>query len=79
MERLQIMRTCYRDAMVFRETEDSERLIFRDRTALIRTVAERLSGRLLVRNLAMVEAAIGAIDQNANKTLTLENMVIKLA
>ncbi len=79
MERLQILRTCYRDAMVFRETEDSERLIFRDRTALIRKVADRLSGRTLIHNLATVTAAMGAIDQNANKTLTLETMVIKLA
>ena len=65
--------------MVFRETGDSERLIFQDRTALIRTVAERLSGRTLTHNLAAVEAAMSAIDQNANKTLTLETMVIKLA
>jgi DNA polymerase III subunit delta' len=79
MERLQILRTCYRDAMVFRETEDSERLIFRDRTALIRKVSDRLSGRTLLHNLATVSAAMGAIDQNANKTLTLETMVVKLA
>lgn len=79
MERLQILRTCYRDAMVYRETEDAERLIFRDRSPLIRKVAERLPGRTLIRNLATVTAAMGAIDQNANKTLTLETMVIKLA
>ncbi len=78
LEGLQILRTCYRDAMVFRETEDAERLIFRDRTTLIGTIAGRLSGRALIRNFAAVEAAMGAIDQNANKTLTLEAMVIKL-
>ena len=79
LESLQILRTCYRDAMIFRETADSERLIFRDRTPLIQAVAGRLSGRNLIHNLAAVEAAMGAIDQNANKTLTLETMVIKLA
>jgi DNA polymerase III subunit delta' len=79
MEGLEILRTCYRDAMVYRETEDAERLIFQDRAALIRAVAGRLSGRNLLRNLATVEAAMRAIDQNANKTLTLETMVIKLA
>lgn len=79
LEGLQILRTCYRDAMVLRETADPERLIFRDRTALVQAVAERLNGRALIGNLTTVEAAMGAIDQNANKTLTLENMVIKLA
>jgi DNA polymerase-3 subunit delta' len=79
LENLQILRTCYRDAMVFRETRDSERLIFRDRITLIQAVAERLSGRTLIYNLTTVSAAMGAIDQNANKTLTLETMVVKLA
>jgi DNA polymerase-3 subunit delta' len=79
LEGLEILRTCYRDAMVFRETADAGRLIFQDRTALIRAVAGRLSGRSLLHNLATVEAAMGAIDQNANKTLTLETMAINLA
>ena len=77
LESLEILRTCYRDAMVFRETQDAERLIFQDRNALIQALAGRLSGRNLLHNLATVEAAMGAIDQNANKTLTLETMVIK--
>ncbi len=79
LEGLEILRTCYRDAMVFRETQDAERLIFQDRTALVRSVAGRLSGRSLLNNLATVEAAMDAIDQNANKTLTLETMAINLA
>jgi DNA polymerase III subunit delta' len=79
LEGLEILRTCYRDAMVFRETQDAGRLVFQDQTALIRTVAGPLSGRTLLRNLATVEAAMGAIDQNVNKTLTLEAMAINLA
>jgi len=43
LARLEILRTCYRDAMVLRETGDAERLIFPDRTTLIRTISERLS------------------------------------
>jgi len=65
--------------MVFRETQDTARLIFQDRTDLIREVAGRLSGRSLLHNLATVEAATDAIDRNANKTLTLETMAINLA
>jgi DNA polymerase-3 subunit delta' len=79
LEGLEILRTCYRDAIVFRETRDAGRLVFQDRTALIRAVAGRLSGRALLSNLAAVEAAMGAIDQNVNKTLTLETMAINLA
>jgi DNA polymerase-3 subunit delta' len=76
---LDILRTCYRDAMVLRETRDAERLIFQDRNALIQALAGRLSGRSLLNNLATVEEAMRAIDQNANKTLTLEAMAINLA
>ena len=60
--------------MVFRETGDAERLIFRDRAGVIEAIAGRLSGRDLLHNIAAVEAAMSAIDQNANKTLTLEAM-----
>lgn len=77
-ERLQILRACYRDALVFRETGEEERLIFRDRIGDIRTVAGRLSGDELLQNIAEIEAATGAIDKNANKILTLESMAIKL-
>jgi DNA polymerase III subunit delta' len=77
--RLQILRTCYRDALVFRETQEAGRLIFQDRAGVIQVLAGRLSGRNLLKNIAAIEAAMGAIDQNANKPLTLETMVIKLA
>jgi DNA polymerase III subunit delta' len=79
LERLMILRTSYRDALVFRETAETERLIFQDRPAVIGAVAGRLSGRDLLCNMAAIEAAASAIEQNANKSLTLEAMVFKLA
>jgi DNA polymerase-3 subunit delta' len=79
LERLLILKTCYRDALIFRETKGKGRLIFQDRTEAIRAVAGRLSGRDLLHNIAAIEAATGAIDKNANKTLTLETMLIKFA
>jgi DNA polymerase III subunit delta' len=78
LERLRILTTCYRDTLVFRETREAGRLIFLDRIDVIRAVAGRLSGSDLLRNIAAIEAAAGAIDKNANKTLTLETMAIKL-
>ena len=79
LERLGILRTCYRDALVYRETAEAERLIFQDQAVLIGALAGRLSGRDLLRNIAAIEAAANAIDQNGNKPLTLEAMVFKLA
>jgi DNA polymerase-3 subunit delta' len=79
LEKLLLLKTCYRDALIFRETQEKERLFFQDRTEAIRVVAGRLSGRDLLHNIAAIEAATGAIDQNANKTLTLETMLIKFA
>jgi len=79
LQRLRILQTCYRDALLFKETRETEGLIFRDRAAVIQTLAGRLSGRDLLGNMAVVDAALSAIDQNANKTLTLETMLIKLA
>ena len=79
LERLRILRNGYRDGLVLRETEEKERLMFRDRAGVIEAVAGRLSGRDLLRNIAAVDAAMSAIAQNANKSLTLEAMLIKLA
>jgi len=79
LERLLVLKTCFRDALIFRETKERERLIFQDRTEAIRTLAERLSGRNLIHNIAEIEAAADAIDKNVNKMLTLESMLIKFA
>ncbi len=79
LERLRILRSGYRDGLVLRETGETESLMFRDRAGVIEAIAGRLSGRDLLHNIAAVEAAISAIAQNANKSLTLEAMLIKLA
>ena len=79
LERLRILRNGYRDGLILRETGEKERLIFRDRAGVIEAVAGRLSGRDLLHNIAAVDAAMSAIAQNANKSLTLEAMLIKLA
>jgi DNA polymerase-3 subunit delta' len=79
LERLRILGNAYRDSLVLRETGKKESLIFRDRAGVIRAISDRLSGRELLRNIAAVEAAMSAITKNANKPLTLEAMLIKLA
>jgi DNA polymerase III subunit delta' len=79
LEGLRILRSGYRDSLLLRETREKERLMFRDRVGVIEAIAGRLSGRDLLHNIAAVEAAMSAIVQNANKPLTLEAMLIKLA
>jgi DNA polymerase-3 subunit delta' len=79
LESLRILRSGYRDGLVLRETGQKERLMFPDRAEVIGTIAQRLSGRDFLRNMTVVDEAIGAILQNANKSLTLEAMLIKLA
>jgi DNA polymerase-3 subunit delta' len=79
IERLRILRTGYRDALVLRETGETERLVFRDRPDAIRAVAGRLAGRELLANIAAVEAAMDAVERNANKSLTLDALMVKLA
>lgn len=79
LERLLILKTCYRDALLYGQTKETGRLIFSDRCEAIRAVSERLSGRDLLRNIAAIDAAADAIERNVNKALTLENMFIKFA
>lgn len=79
LERLDILRSCFRDALVCKETPDSAALFNQDRIPMIRSFAAGLAGTDLLRNIQAVNRAARAIDQNANKSLTLEAMMFKLA
>jgi DNA polymerase-3 subunit delta' len=79
LERLRILRSGYRDGLVFGQTGEQGRLMFPDRAEAIGALAARLTGQELLGNMAAVDKAIAAILQNANKSLTLEAMLIKLA
>jgi DNA polymerase-3 subunit delta' len=79
LERLDIMRICFRDALVYKETTTIDPLFNQDRLPMIRSFADKLSGTDLLRNIIAVDRACRAIDQNANKSLTLEAMMFKLA
>ncbi len=79
LERLDILRSCFRDAIVCKETSDNAMLFNHDRIPAIRSFAAGLSGADLLQNIRTVNRAARAIDQNANKPLTLEAMMFKLA
>ena len=75
---LSILRVCYRDALVSKETHDVEMLINQDRTDLIKSLAEHLTIPDMINDLRTIERAMRALEQNADKTLTLEVMTLRL-
>ena len=78
MERLGILMTGYRDALVYKETGDRESLVNQDYIDIIKSVAESESGRDIVGCIRAVDRAFHALNQNANKQLTLEVMMFTL-
>jgi DNA polymerase-3 subunit delta' len=78
LERLVILRTCYRDAMVYRETGAAGALINQDQQEMIKSLSDRLPLADLVRNIKAIDHTFSAVEQNADKTLTLEVMMFKL-
>jgi DNA polymerase-3 subunit delta' len=78
MERLGILMTGYRDALVYKETGDRESLVNQDYIDIIKSVAESESGRDIVSCFRAVDRAFHALNQNANKQLTLEVMMFTL-
>ena len=76
--RLEIINNAYRDSLTFKETHEERMLIFKDHRDAVEAIANRLSGREILQNMTILHEAIDAISKNANKTLTLESMLVKL-
>ncbi|MGP8154123.1 MAG: DNA polymerase III subunit delta' [Smithella sp.] len=73
-----ILNTFFRDALIFKEIKQSEMLINQDNSSFIATCAARLSGEQILQNIAQIEKAGEIMEQNVNKSLTLETMAFKL-
>ncbi len=78
-EKLGILMTGYRDALVYKETGEMDRVINQDHIDIVKSVAENVSGRDILKSILAVEQAFYAINQNANKQLTIEAMMFKLS
>lgn len=78
-ERLGILITGYRDALVYKETGDRDNIINQDHIEIIKSVAESESGLHIVNCIRAVDRASDMINQNANKQLTLEVMMFRLS
>jgi DNA polymerase-3 subunit delta' len=78
LERLDILKGCFRDALIYRETGMTQSLFNQDRVSEIRSFAGGHSAADLLKNIRIVDRAHRAIDQNANRLLTLETMMFRL-
>jgi DNA polymerase-3 subunit delta' len=75
---LDILNSCFRDALIFKETGKQEMLINNDNSTFIAALAARLSGEQILQNISLVQRARETMELNVNKTLTLETMAFKL-
>jgi DNA polymerase-3 subunit delta' len=78
LEALDILKTWYRDLLVYKETGCAEELINRDHAGGIERLAGFLDGEAILRGIGAIQEAAAAIERNVNKQLTLETMVFTL-
>jgi DNA polymerase-3 subunit delta' len=77
-ERLEILKSWYRDMLVFKETGETAALIHQDILSTTKSYARKLAGRDILKGISVIDQTGYALDRNANKQLTLETMMFKL-
>jgi DNA polymerase III subunit delta' len=75
---LNIISSCFRDALILKETNNNDMLINSDKYSFINGLAGKLSGEQILQNIFLITRAWETIELNVNKTLTLETMAFKL-
>jgi DNA polymerase-3 subunit delta' len=78
IKRLDILGTWYRDMLMFRECGEIKKIIHRDRTEELRRMAAALSGPEILEGIKTIGRTRKALDQNANRQLALECMMLRL-
>lgn len=78
LEGLETMKTYFRDILVFSETGDGRKVFNRDRLEVISKAAGRISKQELLNSMKVINAAVRALEQNANRQLLLEMMMFRL-
>lgn len=78
LEKLGILRMCYRDVLFFRETGGKKGLINRDRMDIVKPLAEKMSVEDVLNNIKIIDGTSQAIELYADKTLALEVMMLSL-
>jgi DNA polymerase-3 subunit delta' len=77
--RFEILKSWYRDLMVYKETGETKKLIHQDFAVAVQSMAGSMTPSDILRALETVEWAHKALEKNANKQLTLEAMTFKLS
>jgi DNA polymerase-3 subunit delta' len=77
--RFEIMRSWYRDLLVYKETGETKKLVHQDFAEAVESMAGGMTPSEILRALETVEWAYKALEKNANKQLTLEAMTFKLS
>ena len=75
---LSILKTYFRDALVYKETAKASMIINADNLSVVSSLAGRLRGEQILQNITLVEKSNETIEMNVNKSLTLEAMAFKL-
>ena len=75
---LNIVHSFFRDMLIFKEAGKNEMLINQDHYDLIKERAGQLSGEQILQSIEQIEKTGVIIEQNVNKSLTLETMAFKL-
>ncbi len=78
-DKLDILRTFFRDVLIRRETGRQEGLLHSDRGDLIASFAGKRSREEILAGIRAIDSAERLLEQNTNKALTLEVMMFKLA
>ncbi|MBN1829751.1 MAG: DNA polymerase III subunit delta' [Deltaproteobacteria bacterium] len=79
LEKLSLLRSWYRDLLVFRETGEEDRLFHSDMAHMALVKASRLQRHALLGRIDAVNRAHKAVEQNVNRQIVLEAMLLSLA
>jgi DNA polymerase-3 subunit delta' len=78
LDKLDILKTFFRDALIFRETGKIEELMHQNRLELIAAFAGQRNTAEILTSIRAIDEAERLLAQNTNKSLTLEVMMFKL-
>jgi DNA polymerase III subunit delta' len=78
LERLGILRMCFRDILFYKETKVMKGLISPDKMNVIKPLSEKLPAEDIISNIRTIDGTLRAVEMYADKTLALEVMMLKL-
>ena len=79
LAKMAVLKGWYRDVMILSEGGDHASLIHPDCVDMTARLSEEMTGPVILESIKIIDRACHAIEDNANKQLTLEAMMFKLA